>query len=594
VGVEAWVALVVTVTTVAMLASERGSPPVILVGAVTVLLVLGVIDADQALSGFSNPAPISVAALYVLAAGTERTGLLDVVTTRVLRTVPSGATGDRSALVRILFSTAAASAFLNNTPIVAMVAPAVISWARRTGRAASPYLMPVSFAAILGGVTTLIGTSTNLVVSGLMEDSGQRPMGLFEIGAVGLPVAAAGMLAMSLLAFRLLPERRAPSETVASDVREFTVEMVVEDDSSLVGRTVAEANLRGLEGVYLVQVERDGRPIAPVSTDEVLVAGDRLAFAGNVGRVLDLHRVPGLTSAEKAHFSVTESSVSRLYEAVVAEDSPLAGSTLKDVGFRARYGAAVLAIHRAGERLPAKLGEVVLRPGDVLLVLAGPGFKHRWKGGGDFLVLAALNGDTLPRTDKARVVGLVLAGLLLTVGTGLLDILEASLLSGFALVVFKVLTPNEARRAIDVNIVVVIAASFGLGAAISESGLAEEIAGLTLEPLGALGDIGLLLGVLLATIVLTELITNNAAAILMFPIAMAAAAQAGLDPRPFAFALALGASASFLTPIGYQTNTMVYGMGGYRFGDFARLGAPLTAILIALSLLLIPAVWELQ
>jgi di/tricarboxylate transporter len=593
VSAEAWLALAITAAAVALLARERASPPVILVGAVTLLLVLGVIDSDQALSGFSNPAPISVAALYVLAAATERTGALDVITARVLRTVPSGTTGDRSALVRILVPTAAASAFLNNTPIVAMVAPAVISWARRTGRPASRYLMPVSFAAILGGVTTVIGTSTNLVVSGLLEESGRRPMGLFEIGAVGLPVAAVGLTTLTLLAFRLLPERRSPSETVARDVREFTVEMIVDEDSSLVGRTVAEANLRGLEGVYLVQVERNGRRIAPVSTEEVLVAGDRLAFAGNVGRVLDLQRLPGLTSAEQPHFSTAGSGFGHLYEAVVAEDSPLAGSTLKEAGFRARYSAAVIAIHRAGERIPAKLGAVTLRPGDVLLVLGRPGFKRRWGGGRDFLVVAALDGDTPPRTEKAPIVGLVLAGLLISVGTGLLDILEAALLSGFALVLFRVLTPSEARRAIDVNVVVVIAASFGLGAAISESGLAAEIAQLTVGPLGALGDVGLLMGVLVATIALTELITNNAAAILMFPIALAAAAQAGLDPRPFAIAVAIGASASFLTPIGYQTNTMVYGMGGYRFGDFARLGAPLTAILIALSLLVIPAVWEL-
>jgi di/tricarboxylate transporter len=590
---EAWLTLAVVAATIATLAAERASPPVAAVGGVTALLVAGVIDADQALAGFSNPAPASVAALYVLAAGAKVTGALDAITGRILATVPPGPLGDRSALLRVLLPTAASSALLNNTPIVAMVAPGVLSWARRTGRSASAFLMPVSFAAILGGLVTTIGTSTNLVVSGLMRATGQDPMGLFEIGRVGLPLAVAGVALVSLLAFKALPQRRTPGDDFA-DAREFTVEMIVTDKSQLAGKSVADGNLRSLEGVFLVEVQREERRIAPVSPDEVLVSGDRLTFAGNVDRVLDLQRMIGLRSAEHPHFSVAGSThARRLFEAVISEGGALAGTTLKEIGFRSRYGGAVLAIHRAGERVPGKLGEVRLRPGDVLLMLGPPGFRRRWVDHDDFLLVASLDGDTPPRMEKAPIVGIVTAALLLAVGTGSLDILEGALLAAFALVVTGVLSPREAREAVDVNVIVLIAASFGLGAAITVSGLAGEVAGVLVEPFSVFGDVGLIVGVVIATMILTELITNNAAAVLMFPIAIAAATEANLDPRGFAFAVAIGASASFLTPIGYQTNTMVYGMGGYRFGDFMRLGAPLSLVVIVGSAVLIPWAWPL-
>lgn len=588
---EAWFTLIVVVLVVGALVTESISAPYAIFGAVTVLLVAGVIDADQAFSGFSNPAPITVAALYVLAASVEKTGALERLTARILGP-GDGPMSDRALLGRVLVPTAAASSFLNNTPIVAMVAPGVIGWARRAGRSPSRYLMPVSFAAILGGVVTLIGTSTNLVVSGLLREAGHEPLGLFEIGKVGLPFAVAGLAMMVLLAPKLLPQRRSPSEGF-QDVREFTVQMKVSEGSDLAGKSVSEAGLRSLEGVFLVEIDRAGRRIVPVAPDEVLQEEDRLVFAGNVERILDLQRLPGLASAEEAHLppEAATGPGRRFFETVIAEDSPLDGSTLKEVGFRARYDAAVVAIHRAGDPVQAKLGEVRLRPGDVLLVLGRGDFRRRWRAEHDFLVIAPLDGEPPPRREKARAVGVVTAALFLVVGTGLLDILEAALLAAIALVGLRVLKPIEARRSVDLNVIVVIALSFGLGAAMSASGLADEIAGLLIGGLGDLGNVGLLLGVLLATALLTELITNNAAAVLMFPIAISTAAQAGIDPRGFAIAVAIGASSSFLSPIGYQTNTMVYGMGGYHFGDFARVGFPLTILMLVVAVVFIPLSW---
>ncbi len=589
---EAWFTLAVVAGTVGVLATERVSPPFAILGAVTVLLVSRVIDSDQAFIGFSNAAPITVAALYVLAAAVEKTGALEQVTSRILGSEPPGESGETRTLSRVVFPTAAASSFLNNTPIVAMVAPGVIAWARRTGRSPSRYLMPVSFAAILGGVITLIGTSTNLVVSGLLKDSGQDPMGLFEIGKVGLPLAIFGCTMMVFLAPKLLPVRTAPGDSIGEDSREYTVEMSVQEGSPLAGQSIAAGGLRNLEGVYLAEIERSGNRIAPVAPETELREGDILLFAGNVDRVVDLHRIPGLASAEEHHFpDDVQQRLRRFHEAVVAEDSPLAGTTLKDIGFRARYGGAVVAIHRAGQRIDDKLGQVVLRSGDVLLVLAADDFRQKWRDQRDFLLVASLGGEAPPRREKAPIVGLVTLAVLVLAGTGLMDILDVSLLAAVALVGLRVLTPFEARNAVDLNVIVVIAASFGLGEAIATSGLADRVASSLLGPLDAFGNLGLLLGVLIATTLLTELITNNAAAVLMFPLAMATATQAGLDPRGFAFAVAIGASASFLSPIGYQTNTMVYGMGGYRFGDFFRLGFPLTLLMILLAGVLIPIFW---
>ncbi len=588
---DAWLTLGVVVTAVAVMATDRAPASYVVMAATTVLLVAGVIDTGQAFQGFSNPAPIAVAALYVVAAGAAKTGLVD----RLPALLGSGASGARVQMARLLVPTATASAFLNNTPIVAMVAPSVLSWAQRTRRSPSKFLMPVSFASILGGLLTLIGTSTNLVVSGLLEAAGAAPLGLFEIGLVGLPVAGAGLAFLVLAGPALLPDRRSAGQDVDEDGRKFTVEMLVSAESPLVGQTIDEGGLRHLDGVFLVELERCGRRLTPVTPSELLEAGDRLTFAGNISRVLDLQRIPGLVSAEERHFPDGGDRVQRrFFEAVIAEGSSLAGSTLKDVGFRARYGAAVVAIRRAGARIALKLGDITLRPGDLLVVLAHEDFQRLARRPRDFIVVAPLGEEPPPRREKQGAVALVMAGLMVALGTQVLDAVQAALLAAVALVALRVLTPSEARFAVDLNVVVVIGASFGLGAAIAQSGLADQIALVFIRPLALLGDTTLLLGILIGTMCLTELITNNAAAVLMFPIATAAAAQAGLDPRGFAIAVALGASASFLSPIGYQTNTMVYAMGGYRFTDFTRLGLPLTVLVVVVAALVLPVAWPLR
>jgi di/tricarboxylate transporter len=576
---QAWATLAVVLLTLALLARETFSPANTLLGAVIALLFARILTPAEAFSGFANSAPITVAALYVLARGVEATGLMQPVMTRLLGP-------GRGVLVRLTAPSAAASAFLNNTPLVAMLIPSVSDWAQRTGRSPSRYLMPLSYAVILGGVITLIGTSTNLVVSGLLDARTGTPMGLFEITPVGLPVAIVGLLVMWATARWLLPDRvPARQDLEGETAREFTFQMRVEPRGPLVGKTVEEARLRSLQGVYLIEVERPGEVIAPVPAETQLRADDRLCFVGRVDQVLDVSAIRGLVSAEQTHLAPFDSARHQFFEAVVGVSSPLVGKTLKETGFRDRYQAAVVAIHRAGQRINAKLGAVPLRVGDTLLLLGDSGFRGRWRDRGDFLLIAPVGGTPPSVTKKAWLVAAIVLAVVVVAGTGVLPMLEASLGAVIALVAFGVLTGGEARRAVDLEVILMIGASFGLGVAMEKSGLADVLAGGLTSAFGAWGPLGALLGIILATSLVTELITNNAAAALMFPIAFSTAEGIGADPRFFGIVVAVMASTSFLTPIGYQTNTMIYGPGGYRFIDYTRFGALITAAVMITILL---------
>lgn len=582
---EAWLTLAVIVITVILLIREVTAPSGIILGGVVVLLVTGVIGPGEALAGFSNPAPVTVAGLYVVAAGIERTGVLN----RLVDMALGRSAGERANLARLLIPSAGASAFLNNTPIVAMLSPAVSRWAQRAGRSVSRLLMPLSFAAILGGMVTVIGTSTNIVVSGLLQDSEFEPLGFFEVAKLGLPVAVLGLVALVLLAPVALPERRSARRDI-EDIREYMVEMTVIPHGPIDGMTVEEAGLRHLAGVFLVQVERDGLIVGAVAPEFVLGGEDILRFVGNALEVADLQERPGIEPAASSAGGIPPGRMA-FFEAVVGVGSPLVGRSLRDIGFRQHYQAAVLAIHRADQRVPGKLGDAHLRVGDTLLVLGSAEFRSRWHGSSDFLLISRLDEADPVRGNKALPASLIGLTVIVLAALGVVSILEASLVGAFAMVLAGVLSPGEARAAVDLDVIVLIAASFGLGAALSTTGLASSLAGGIVSGLEGLGGPAVLIGVFLATAALTEMITNNAAAVLLFPIAIAVATETGGDPRAFAVTVALAASASFLTPIGYQTNTMVWGPGGYQFGDYARLGAPLTLIAVAVVGVVAPLWW---
>ena len=585
--VEAWFVLAVVAAVLAVLVTNRVSPAVAMTGGMVVVLVAGVVTPEEALAGFSNPAPLTVAALFILARAVEKTGAL----TPVVRAAMGEKNGVRRSLTRLVVPTTIASAFLNNTPIVAMLLPQVRSWAEARKHSPSLYLMPLSFAALLGGVVTLIGTSTNLVISGLLVNAGEPELGFFEITAVGLPIAVVGALLLIVSTPTLLPVRRAVAEESEDEVRSFVVDMVVRPGGGLDGKSVESAGLRQLRGVFLATLQRGSELIAPVGPDTVLEEHDRLRFVGKADQIVDLQNMRGLSSAESGHLLHINGDEARYFEAVVGAESSLVGTTLRESGFRARYQAAVLAIHRAGQRIDEQLGQVPLRTGDTLLLVADRGFRDRWRDRNDFLLVSTLGPTASLTSRRAWIVGVITLGLVVSASVGLLPILNASLLAAVGLVALKVLTPGEARGAVDLDVIVVIASAFGVAAAVQSSGLAQALADGVVGTLAGWGDRGVLLGVVLATIVLTAVVSNNAAALLMFPIAIAAANATSIQPRGFAIAVAVAASVDFLTPIGYQTNTMVYGPGGYRFGDYARLGTPLTLTVVTLVVVLVPLVW---
>lgn len=575
---DAWLTAVVVVLILVGLVAGVASPAILTFSAVVVLLIFGVIEPGGALSGFSNPAPFTVGALFVVARAISKTGAIRPLTQSMM-----GEGGHiRRPLLRMLLPTTAASAFMNNIPLVAMMIPEVSAWARKRGSDAARFLLPLSYGAIFGGLLTLIGTSTNLVVAGQMESSGFEPFGFFELGRVGLPIAVLGVITLVVLSPRLLKGVRSPGATLVESARDFSIDMAVTPGGPLDGATVEAAGLRHLTGVFLASVDRGDSIVAPARPSTILRGGDQLRFVGRVDQILDLQGMKGLEHANQAHIRELNVPGASYFSVAIGHDSPLVGVSLRDSGFRSRYMAAVVAIHRAGVRLDAKLGDVVLRAGDALVVLTDPGFARRWRHHPDFLVIAGLNDEIEPVAPGRWRTLAVLLAMVVIAAIGLLPILHVALAAAILMIVLRVLTPDEARQALDLDVLGVIAAAFGLANAVEVSGLAGVISGGLIDSLGSFGEIGVLLGVVMATVALTELVTNNAAALLMFPIAVSAASAAGIDPRGMAVAVAIAASASFLTPLGYQTNTMVYGPGGYRVGDYLKVGTPITILTIVL------------
>ena len=582
--------LAIVCATVVVLVKDWLTPASAMFCAMTASLAAGIISPDEAIAGFSNPAPITIAALCVLARAVEKTGML----TPILAATLGEPRSKRLTLARLLVPVSFSSAVLNNTPIVAMMVPEIERWTTKQKHSPSDYLMPLSFAAILGGSLTLMGTATHIIVSGLIESVGLAPFGFFEISKIGLPLAVCGLATIVLLAPVVLPSRRSPRQEAEQEARDFVIDMMVQEEGPLINKDVTEAGLRNLESLFLVEVERvDGHSIVPVRPATILQAKDRLRFVGRVEDVVELQRIRGLVSAEQKIVLDLGSKEVDHFEAVVGGASPLVGKTLKEAEFRRHYDAAVLAIHRSGQRIDAKLGDVKLRTGDTLLLAAGGGFQEDWRERRDFLLVSRLGTPLDQGRPHAGSVAAIILGMVVAAATNILPLVSAGLIAAAALILFRLLSPSEARKAVNLDVVVTIASALGLAKAMVNSGLAAWVAHGLVNALSPLGSSGLLLGIVLATSLLKEVITNNAAAMLILPIALTSAQGMGLDPRGFAFAVSIAASTSFLAPIGYQTNVMVYGPGGYHFGDYLRLGIPLTIVVLAILMVGIPHFWPL-
>ncbi len=584
---DAWITLLVVLCSLAFLVSNRFPPEIVLVGALTSLLLVGVLDTAQALAGFANPGLVTVAVLYVVVAGLVDTGAVQAFGSRLLGK-PRSIVGAQS---RLMLPVMGLSAFLNNTPVVAMLVPVVAEWCRRHQLSVSKLMLPLSYAAILGGCCTLIGTSTNLIVHGLvLEQTSLGPMGFFEIAAVGAPVALVGFIYVLTTQRWLLPER-IPPLLQAESIREYTIEFMVSDASPLIGKSIERAGLRHLPGVFLSGIWRSDSVIVAVSPDEVLLAGDHLVFVGAVNSVVDLVRQPGLVPAPENLFDLaTPRSNRQLIEVVISATCPLIGHTIRDAKFRSHYDAVVIAVARNGERIEGRLGDIELHAGDTLLLEARPAFVQQQQHNRDFLLVHPLQGEAVPRHDRAWLAGAILLAMVVAATAGWLSMLEAALLAGGLMLVTRCTSAVSARASIDWSVLVMIGASLGLGSALEVSGAARAMATGGLSLVGDNPWLALLVIYGLTTL-LTEIITNNAAAVLMFPIAQSTAGSLDVSFWPFIVCIMMAASASFATPIGYQTNMMVYGPGGYRFSDYLRIGLPLNILLGLVTVLLAPLIW---
>jgi len=573
---------------IGLLVFSRLAPDVILAGSLAFLLVTGVLTPAQGLAGFSNPGLMTVAVLYLVSAGLKETGAVYWLTHKLLGSPRS----ERLALVRMILPTSLLSAFMNNTAVVAMFMPGIQAWAQRLRIPASKLLMPLSYMTILGGLCTLIGTSTNLVVDGLLQSELGLHLGMFELAWIGVPLVAAGGLYLAWAAPYLLPDHGSIDEALER-LREYGVEMEVEERGPIAGKSITEAGLRSLSFGYLAEIDRGGRLLTAVEPTHILFPGDKLYFVGAPECATELRRIQGLRPTSGNPHKLNLGSHQRcLVEVVLGQEFPFLDMSVRESRFRTRFNAVILSVSRQGRRVPGKVGDIEFRPGDTLLLEASIEFVEQYRFRRDFLLVSALNDSTPPNFEKAGYSLLILAGMVGVSASGMLDILEAAMLAAAAMIATGCLTVSRARLSIDLPVLVVIAASSALGSAMDSSGLASLLAGSLLDSV-ALTPWQALVTIYILTALLTETVTNNAAAVLMFPIAVAVADSLQVTPLPYAIAVAIGASASFLTPLGYQTNLMVLGPGGYRTRDFLKLGLPMSIICATLVALLVPVVWPL-
>lgn len=576
---------VVIVMTI-VLVLERFEVEQVIFSALMVLLIGKVLTLKEAFAGFSNEGMLTIALMFVVAGALSQTGMLKQINPLIFGR-SSGSVPRK--LIRLMFPVSFLSAFINNTPVVAMMIPAIRSWAEKNNFAPSKFLIPLSYAAIMGGMCTLIGTATNLIVHGLMLDFGLQGMSLFEIGKIGLPIALYGMFFIVVFGHRLLPNRREPFVELGEHTREFVIELKVTGKYEHLGKTIEQAGLRHLKGLYLFQIERNGEVITPAPPNEHILSGDRLFFTGIPQTILELQQLPGLELTKDSHFDLKgyDSAEIKTYECVISASSPLVGKSVRECSFRDNYQAVIIAIHRHGERIEKKIGDIELHAGDTLLLLAPKTFRDRWYHSKHFYLIAG----TTPVASKPQKQGYIAVGVLLLMitltFTGVLPLLASAGLATMILVFTKTVSSTEARRMIDWRVLVIIAMSLGIASAVQKSGLAALVAGTLVDIGGGFGPLGVLTAIYLITSLYNTIIVSSATAALIFPIAISAAESTGSDPRGFAIAVAVAAVASFASPISYQTNMMVSGPGGYQFRDFLRIGIPLQATIAILAIALI-------
>lgn len=556
-----------------------------------ILLVTKLITPKEALSGFSNEGMLTVALLFIIAGAVQKSGLIDQLMEKWLKNSRT----DVGSMFRFFIPIALCSAFLNNTPIVVTFTPIIKNWCVKRGISPSKFLIPLSYITILGGTITLIGTSTNIVVHGMLLDYGLKGFSLFTLTIVGIPLTIVGFVYLFTLGIKLLPDHQGFTERVKEDAREYIAEVQVEPHFPFINKSVEKAGLESLNGLYLVEIIRKNGRVSPVRDTTIIQKGDRLIFSGNISTIAQLQKRTGLTLRTGTNVELDDLKNGDIYlvEAVVSHQSSLLSKSIKQSHFRSRYDAGVLAIHRNNERIGGKVGDVILKAGDALLLIAGKEFLRKYEQSNDFYVVSRLK---TPRTleqhpGKGLFSILLLITLIIIVSIGWLTMLEAMAIAVVILLLTGVVDSEEIKKNMQFHVLFVIASSLGIGVAMTKTGLAEWIA-MKMIAIGApFGIVALLVMMYMLTNIFTELITNTAAAVLMLPIGIEMAHSYQLDPMGFAVLVAIAASASFITPIGYQTNLIVYAPGGYTFMDYVKVGAPLSLLVMVTSVAIIYHVW---
>jgi di/tricarboxylate transporter len=588
--IDAIITIITILAVLVALFKEVKRPDVIFIVGLVFLMVTGVLSPNQAFSGFANPAVFTVGALFIVAAGIQRTRALGFLDKMVFNDAFSA----RKVLVRMMASTAGMSSFLNNTPIVAMLIPQVQQWSERTGIPASKLLIPLSYAAIVGGIVTLIGTSTNIIVSGMLEQRGIEPLALFELSWIGLPAAFILVVWFATIGYRMLPARKSVAETDGntSNGSGYQMDLKVNSDSELIGKTVEEAGLRGLQNTFLIHVHRQGRIVGPIGPHFILDGGDLLTFIGDVKAIDELSVQKSLVRGAPV-LDASQPDLP-LFEAVVAPTSMLVGKTLKEIEFRERFHAVVIGIQRQSDEIRGAIGNLPIQAGDLLLIESKEGFDERANNDKDNFYLVTQKGARqLPVDSKSRLALMLTLSMIVVATLEIIPIVTAAMITAGIMIYTGCVRKGQIMAALNFPILLVIAAAIGMGQAIETTGLAVMAAGVINDYTTFLGPIAVIAGVYILTNILTELITNNAAAVLMLPIALALGVETGITAHAMAVTVAVAASASFLTPIGYQTNLMVMGAGRYRFKDYLKAGFPVTIFMMVLTIFMVNYIWNI-
>lgn len=575
----------------ALLITNRVPPDGVGLAVIVALILTGKASAGEAFSGFSHPATLTVAAVLILSAGVERTGSIDGLALWLRR--HAGNSEFRMRRMQTIL-VAPISAFLSNTATVAMFLPVVISVTRDRGFSPRRFLIPLSFASLLGGMCTLIGTSTNIVVSTLAVDHGLAPMRMFDFLPVGLVMMVLGGIYLIYFAPYLLPRRiRGRDIDERYDLRRYLTEVEVLADSVLVGRNLEGSRLSELYDLDVLEIHRSNRVVGTASGTQ-LYEGDVLLVRAPLDAIQKIQAEEGLRLRPEAKIDLADLSGKGmvLAEAVVPPGSPLENRTLKTAAFRNRHGVTALALHHRRETIRDRVGKVPLRIGDTLLLYGSRKRLRELAARPEVLSVVKVH-PPRPRRRLGRLALLIVGLTVSLAATGVVNLPRAAVAGAALMVLTGCLSLRETYRAMDRRTLVLLAGMIALGLSMERSGAASYLAHHVMDTTGSWGPMYLLAATYIATLIFTEVVTNNACAVIMTPIVIAAAHDFGLDPRPFVFAVAYASSASFLTPFGYQTNMFVYGAGGYRFQDFFRIGFPLTLICFTCVMVLVPRLWPL-